>query len=98
MTRIKTNRRWRAFLYGYDLTPKERAEFDYIPEGEIEDRRFFRYRRAVYDLGEFTAIASMPSDNPLSKWDGYLGDSFFSGVVIRYSSDGEFYQVGTYLG
>ena len=29
-------------------------------------------------------------------WDGYISDSFFSGVLIKISDDNEEYQIGTY--
>lgn len=32
-----------------------------------------------------------------SGWDGYHGDSYFSGIVIKLSPDGEQYQVGKYI-
>lgn len=93
---IKTDHKWRAPIYGYELTKKERAEFDYLSDEEIETRSFVRYRRATYDLGEFMTTHGMPEFNPLRKWHGYISDSFFSGVVIRYDQDCEQIQIGTF--
>jgi hypothetical protein len=33
----------------------------------------------------------------LKDWDGYQSDSYFSGVVIKISPDGEQYKIGTYF-
>jgi hypothetical protein len=91
-TTVITNNVPRDVLFGYDLTDRERAEFDYIDADEIGTHEFFRYLGEVYDLGEFTVA---PSQSPISDWDGYLGDSFFSGVVVKYVEDCERVIVGT---
>ena len=31
-------------------------------------------------------------NSPLRGWDGYHSDSFFSGIVIRFSKDGMHYR------
>lgn len=87
---IKTDNKWREILTWHDLTEKERAEFEWADQ----DAQFVRYKGRVYCLDEF-AIAST-SDN-FKGWDGYVGDSFFSGVVIKISSDGERAKMGTYM-
>lgn len=43
---IKTDNKWKNFLYGYELTAKEKKEFDYMSEEEI-------------DCGNFSVIAGM---------------------------------------
>jgi hypothetical protein len=93
---IKTDHKWRNFLYGYDLTAKELKEFDYIPSKDIETSMFFRYRGHCYDVNEFMGLGCLPEDSPLKGWYVYLGDSFFSGIVIRFSKDYEQYQVGRF--
>lgn len=94
--RIITDNKWRTFLYGHELTEKERKEFDYIPADEIDEHTFFRYLGWCYDLAEFVRVGNMPNDNPLSKWHGCIADTFFSGVVIRVSANCDQYQVGRY--
>lgn len=96
---VITNHHWYDVLSGYELTAKERKEFDYLDDEEIMAPRFFRYRGQVYDLGEFMRV---PKDQPwagvnIRSWDGYVSDSYFSGVVVRFDEDGERIQVGTYL-
>ena len=103
---ITTNNVPRDLLSGFDLTDKERAEFDYIEDmGDAIDR-FFRYRGNVYDTQEFVRIelASKRSnpfclgvyeeDSPLLNWDGYQSDSYFSGIVLRYCEDYDRVVVG----
>ena len=34
--------------------------------------------------------------SPLKVWDGYLSDSFFSGVLVRYADDCESVVVARY--
>ena len=76
---------------------EEREEFDYIDWPAIEDgtdsASFFRYSGVTYDLGDFQTIhrdwgmmrdSSAPIDHPFLAWDGYISDSFFSGILIRY--------------
>lgn len=81
-------------FYGYELTTKEKQDFEYLDD--IESASFFRYKGQIYNLGEFLIITkNMPFYG--SGWMGYLSDSFFSGVVIKYSpTDNETVIVGRY--
>jgi hypothetical protein len=83
---IITNNVPRNIVFGYELSGKERSEFDYLDD--IESESFVRYRGEVIHLGDFMAW-----DNPASptgeKWDGIRTDSYFSGVVIKYVNDYE---------
>lgn len=96
--KILTNNHWRQFVYGYELTDAERKEFDYVDDIDMHD--FIRYRGAVIDPGEFMAISGtmLLHDDmaPLADWQGYQSDTYFSGLVIRYSDDCETYQIGVY--
>lgn len=101
--RIVTNHHPRPTLQAWDLTPAERAEFDYLDWEAIDNgedsAEFFRYRGTLYDLGEFMTTSGLPEFNPLRKWHGYLSDSFFSGIVVRYldPSDPDEIVVGLFL-
>jgi hypothetical protein len=97
--KIITNHQYRDLIYGYELSESERADFDYVED--IDSHSFFKYRGVVYDPGEF---APTPHNEParqdlnvLSDWHGYQPDSFFSGIVIKYSDDYESVKVGLYL-
>lgn len=88
--KVITNNVPRLEINAYELNAKERAEFDYLDWPAIErgeaSTSFMRYLGTLYDLGEFMTTGGLPESNPLRKWDGYLNDSFFSGVVVRYCS------------
>ena len=76
----------RPILYGYELSPQERTEFDYYTDDEIEEQTFFRYKGNVYDLSEF--LNSFYQSNPFKPyWDSYMSDSFFSGILIHFVID-----------
>lgn len=95
---IKTNNRFRDLIHWYDLSEKERKEFDYL---DTEDRQaeaeFVRYRGWIYDLGEFQIIPRNCNWIGFEKWSGYLSDSYFSGIVIRYANDFEQVVCGTFF-
>lgn len=98
---IKTNNVPRDVLYWWELTDAERAEFDYLDsETSQSAASFFRYRGAVYDIGELIRIdktvAPHPQRQGWEKWDGYHSDSFFSGMLVRYVQDCERVIVATY--
>lgn len=96
---IRTNNHWRPLIYGYELSAKERAEFDYIDADEISTHDFFRYRGIVYDPSDFMAIREVvphPQREGWEHWHGYISDSYFSGILIRYSEDFESIQVATF--
>lgn len=102
---IKTNNVPRPILNAWDLTEKEKAEFDYIEFGEDCFNQFFRYKGEVYDLGEFVRIEEYAKrsnpwthttdDKDLLKWQGIQTDTYFSGIVIKYTDDYESVIVGT---
>jgi len=92
--RIITNHHYRDIEYGFELTEKEKKEFDYYNEEELTSASFFRYRGEVYDMGEFMIV---PNTEEFKGWDGYRGDSFFSGIVVKYSECNEGVKVGLYL-
>ena len=88
---IITNNHWHNFLYGYELSEKEKEDFDYIDD--IDSHDFIRYRGVLYDPSEFLCCP----ESLFKTWDGYHGDTFFSGVVLRYSPGCIEYQIGTYI-
>lgn len=95
--RIVTNNIPRDILYWYDLTEKERREFDYLDTEERQsDATFFRYRGATYDLGEFMRI-DVNAPESMKQWHGYSSDSYFSGVLVRYVENFERVICALYL-
>ncbi len=56
-----------------------------VPEWTDEEVLSFTYKGERYFLDEFTRIDERSLLFP--NWDGYLSDSFFSGIVIRFPVD-----------
>lgn len=105
---ITTNNVPRALLSAFDLSQAELKEFDYIEDIEECGNRFFRYRGQVYDTGEFVRIEKrsaltngfchgVDDNSPLLDWHGIMTDSYFSGIVVRYTEDHEQIVVGLCL-
>jgi hypothetical protein len=88
---VKTNNHW------WDLSDKERAELDYIVDDKQDWWQGFRYKSEVYDLGEFVNLSAMGYPESLKKdWHGIQTESFFSGIVVRYTDDHGSVIVGSY--
>ena len=99
---IRTNNVPRDVLNAWELTPKERAEFDYLDWTAIEEgsesASFVRYRGELCALDQFVRIGRfgesvgawhhcVHADSPLAAWDGIRTDSYFSGLVLRWAKD-----------
>lgn len=88
---VKTNNQPRDVLRWYDLTAKERAEFDYIDTEQKQDEaEFMRYLGSCHDLHDMErglGMSEMPAQ--FKGWDNYKSDSFFSGILIRWVDEGE---------
>ena len=97
---IKTNNVARDILEAHELTAAERAGFDYLDwhalEAGTDSASFVRFKGELYDLGEFSTTSGMPEFSPLRAWHGYLSDSYFSGVLVRYVDDCERVIVATF--
>src|SRR5690606_15213267 len=105
---IITNNQPRDLISWYDLTEKEQADFDYVEDGQFSG---FRYKGQVYDLGEFVRILSRSQQNNgyynsfahtcddgdvMLQWSGVQSETYFSGVLVKYTSDFESVIVGRY--
>ena len=90
MLTIKTNNTPRNLVYGYELTDKKKAEFDYIED--IDTHGFFIYKESLYDPSEFVRA---PEDIP-GNWQGIHNETFFSGILIKYTEDYEQIIVASY--
>lgn len=84
---ITSNYNKREFLSSYEV-PEEilKEEFDWCDS----DYGFFKYKGTWYHISQFMRLPSCPG------WNGVLGDSYFSGVVLFVPDGGEFYKVGYY--
>ena len=91
---ITTNNHDRPTIYGYELTDSEKAEFDYIDDEYFDGHNFIKYRGNIIDPEFMRITKEMPDE--FQKYDGYMSDSFFSGLLIKYSDDMETYKIATY--
>jgi hypothetical protein len=83
-------------LSGYELTKKERAEFDYLTDMKTDEGMFFRYKGNVYDIGGFMTTHD-GHNYPFSQYfDEYTNDTFFSGILIKYCEDNDYIKVYTF--
>ena len=81
--KITTNHVPRDIVYGFELSEKERQEFDYYDDEALDTAEFFRYKGQVYDLGDFMRIDGH-DDKEFASWNGYMSDSFFSGILVKW--------------
>lgn len=90
---IQTDHKWKPFLYRYEVPESILADqFEHLPEDEYGDG-FIRYRGRYYHTSDFMRIEH---NEDMKDWQGYSSDSYFSGIVVNFSEDGERYQIGRY--
>jgi hypothetical protein len=86
---IITNRVPRPLQCLSDLPPKAAKDFDYIDDAY--DFRLVCYRGVWYDVWDSMrcpgAEAPEATRHAFAGWDGYVSDSFFSGVLFRFAGD-----------
>lgn len=97
-TTIRGNGQEHNFLSWYELTPKEQEEFlHYLDTQDKQDERtFFRYKNWCYDLGEIERVSSY-APKYLQCFDGFVPDTFFSGIGIILSDDNDRVQCYTVI-
>ncbi len=90
--KITTDGKWKQFKDSYDVPKAVLADqFDWMDNPD--EHSFFKYRNTWYATSDFMHAPGQE----FAGWDGYHGDSYFSGVLIQLSPDGEEYRVGTYI-
>ena len=72
--KIITNNVPRNMTYGYELTDKQKQDFDYLDD--IDSHDFVKYKGMVFDVSEFMITE-------LEGWDGVSGGSYFHGYLIK---------------
>ena len=83
---IRTNNHVRPLLGFYDLSEKERTEVG--SAYDIVGAQFVRYREWVYAMDDFVGTTAPEFEG----WHGVYPESYFSGVLVRLSDDGETVQ------
>ena len=87
--KIITNNIPRPLACFLDLPEKIRQDFDYIDDSY--DLRFVQYKSVWYDVWDsmncpwFEAPAA--TRHAFSGWDGYISDSYFSGVLFKFADE-----------
>jgi hypothetical protein len=89
---IYGNGHFRPLLYFWDLSPEQqtfvKSEYDYLFDDPNDcDGVFFVYKGWTYSLDNFMNIHNTVHNPNPPKWmlefDGYLNDTFFSGILIK---------------
>ena len=100
--KITTNHQPRPIIHARELSPEERAEFDYLDWKAIDSgsdsASFIRYQGTLYDLGEFSRIIRPDetrrhpmecSEPAFQGWHAYQSETYFSGLLIRWANIGQ---------
>jgi hypothetical protein len=96
-------------MYFFQLPEKyqtiAKKDYDWIDSSSTvtwEEAQFFIYKGSLYCLSDFMNIHNkfyMP--NPpewMLTFDGYHGDSYFSGILVKYvEEDNDYIKVYTYI-
>lgn len=92
--KLITDNKWKDFKYGYDVPQSTlNSDFDWLSDDEKHDGFIF-YQKRWYHISEFMRHG----DPKLKNWHGVLNDSFFSGIAIHVSEDGDRYKIATFIG
>lgn len=104
--KIVTDGKPRELKCFMDLTERERADFDYIDEDDFYSQRFVKYKGRWYDVDDTQRIVTWPRGvlcdfavnpgSPFAGWSCIDSESFFSGVLFRYTKDYENVVCGSY--
>jgi hypothetical protein len=97
---IVTNNHQRDLLAGYEIPAAVwNSEFDYLGKYEESNEnamtpRFFKYQDSWYDEGDMMptndhngAFAHGHRGLAEAGYDGWISDTHFSGIAIRYGTD-----------
>jgi len=82
--RIITNNRPRALIYGYELSDKEKSDFDYMED--LEHEVFVRYQGMTFAISDFVRLSD-GSEEAKQGWHGVHGLNAFCGVLVKLVDD-----------
>jgi len=87
----RTNNVPRDLLYLCDFNQSDqdkiRKQYDWMEPDDLEcNDGFFKYRGCFYHLQDFLRIENDASGD-LIGWDGYAGDTYFSGTLVRLADN-----------
>ena len=88
MAQIKTNNQPRDLLSFWDFTKAEqqqiRQDFDWLEDLEF-NWGYFKYRGQIEHISSFSSTHNCPT--AFEGWDGYMSNSYFSGLLIKLTPD-----------
>ena len=90
---IYTNNHRHYPVWGCELNQKEKKYWESLLDN-VDDYEFIYYKNNYYLLNDFMRTCRMSDE--FKGWDGYISDTFFSGVLIKYNAEHESYQLATY--
>jgi len=89
---IVTDNKWKNLKYENEVPARVRKEqFDYLNDDNGGIDGYFKYRGSWYHTEMFMHTGAY------GEWHGVHCDSYFSGVLIQLSPDGEQYKVATVI-
>lgn len=83
--KITTNNKPRALIYGYQLTEKEKQDFDWL--NDIDSEQFVQYQGMIIHIGEFVRLSD-DSEESKAGWYGVHGLNAFCGVLVKLIGNG----------
>ena len=92
--KIYTNNKPRPIIYGFELTDKQKSDFDYLDD--INNNQFFKYKGQIYDISQFMRVCDMYNDVKFTGYHGHISDSYFSGILIKLCEDTDYIIVACY--
>lgn len=96
-TTFKTDHKFKFFVPRGDVPAKVLAgQYAHLDEDAALDG-FFCYRGRWYHLSDFLRADVGFLEGAPFRVDGYASDSYFSGVVVQISGDGDRYKAATYF-
>jgi hypothetical protein len=79
----------KEIISGYDLTDKEKKDYDFLEPDELDSSySFFRVSGQVYYLGNFMKLDGY-RESETRFWDGAEGTSYFSSNLVKYNDSGD---------
>ena len=76
--KITTNNQQRRIIYWHDLPASAQDEY------ERTESSFFKYKGQYYSFDDFSGCSDV---GLFAGWNGYMSDTAFSGIVVKYSND-----------
>jgi hypothetical protein len=86
---IITDHKEKLFKMRSEVPAEVLKDFDYVDE---TSETFIQYRGVWYNLCDFM-IVDKTTGTDLKDWDGYITETFFSGIVIKIPK----YKTETYI-